>query len=64
MPAEPAAAQPTVSIKDSTFELVELRVKGGQSVLWKNDGEKRHSATAGDGSFDTGLFGKGESKTV
>ena len=60
----PAAAQPTVSIKDFAFEPAELRIKAGQSVLWKNDGEKRHSATAVDGSFDTGLFGKGESKSV
>jgi plastocyanin len=60
----PAAAQPTVSMKDFAFEPAELHVKAGQSVVWKNDGEKRHSATAVDGSFDTGLFGKGESKTV
>jgi plastocyanin len=63
-PAAPVAAQPSVSMKDFAFEPAELRVKIGQSVLWKNDGEKRHSATAVDGSFDTGLFGKGESKTV
>lgn len=62
--AAPAAAQPSVSMKDFAFEPAEIHVKVGQSITWKNDGEKRHSASAVDGSFDTGLFGKGESKTV
>ncbi|MBC8160281.1 MAG: cupredoxin domain-containing protein, partial [Roseiflexaceae bacterium] len=61
---EPAAAPLTVSMKDFAFEAIELKVRVGQSVLWKNDGEKPHSATAVDGSFDTGLYGAGESKTV
>lgn len=57
-PPAPEAAQPTISMKDFAFESAELHVKVGQSITWKNDGEKRHSATAVDGSFDTGLFGK------
>jgi plastocyanin len=67
-PAAPPAPAPqaatNVSMKDFTFEPAELHIKVGQSVTWTNDGQKRHSATAVDGSFDTGLYGAGEAKTV
>jgi plastocyanin len=70
-PAAPQAAAPApapatlaVSMKDFEFEPKEIKIKVGTTVIWKNDGAKQHSATAADGSFDTGLFGPGESKGV
>ena len=62
--AAPAAAALTISMKDFSFDAPEVHVKAGTLVTWKNEGAKRHSATAVDGSFDTGLYGSGESKTV
>ena len=51
-------------MKDFDFDAKEIKVKVGTTVMWKNDGAKKHSATAADGSFDTGLYGSGESKSV
>lgn len=33
-------------------------------VTWINRGEATGSATAGDGSFDTGLYGTGEQASI
>lgn len=33
----------------------------GESVTWRNDGPSAHTATATDGSFDTGLLERGQS---
>ncbi len=78
-PAQPTEAQPTATLQVSNppagktqtvtmqdFEFVpkELTVATGTTVTWVNKGTKRHSATADDGSFDTGLFSPGESKSV
>jgi plastocyanin len=60
----PAPAAVTVSMKDFEFGPVELRVKAGTVVTWANDGARPHSATAVDGSFDTGVYGAGESRSA
>ena len=36
----------------------------GESVTWTNSGPTAHTATARDGSFDTGLLSKGQSRSV
>ena len=33
-------------------------------MTWVNEGPSSHSATADDGSFDTGVFPEGESRSV
>jgi plastocyanin len=65
-PAQPAlaAAEVTVSMKDFDFEPLDIRVKAGSTVIWKNDGAKPHSARAVDDSFDTTVFNSGLSKSV
>lgn len=60
----PAPAQITVSMVDFAFEPVEIRVKAETTIVWVNNGQKQHSATAVDGSFDTGLYGAGESRSI
>jgi plastocyanin len=63
-PPAPAPAPVEVSMKDFEFGPKELTVKAGTTVTWKNDGAKPHSATASDGSFDTGLYEPGAAKSV
>ncbi|MBC8076078.1 MAG: cupredoxin domain-containing protein, partial [Chloroflexales bacterium] len=64
-PAPPAAPAPlTASMQDFVFAPVEVRVKAGATIDWRNDGAKPHSATAVDGSFDTGLLDAGKAKEL
>jgi plastocyanin len=69
-PTEAAAAPPpapaavTVSMKDFEFAPLEIKVKAGTTISWKNDGAKPHSATAVDKSFDTAIFQPGETKSA
>lgn len=58
----PAPAEAVVSMRDFEFVEREIRVRAGTRVIWRNDGTKQHSATAVDGSFDTGLYGSGEER--
>lgn len=65
-PAEAAAPEP-VTIEMANFAYVpnEITVAAGTAVTWINkDSGPRHSATASDGSFDTGLFDEGNTATV
>ncbi len=67
--AQPAAQAPApqtvgVSMKDFEFAPVEIKVKVGDTIAWKNDGAKPHSATASDASFDTAIFQPGDTKSV
>jgi LPXTG-motif cell wall-anchored protein len=48
-----------VTISDYKFTPPSITVKVGDTVVWRNDGPLAHSATADDGSFDTGLLSKG-----
>ncbi len=59
-----AGAAVTVTMKDFEFVPKEITVAVGTTVTWTNAGTKKHSATADDGSFDTGLFEPGQSKSV
>jgi LPXTG-motif cell wall-anchored protein len=75
-PAEPVAAEPrarkrranakaaastTVTVRDFEFAPKAITVNVGDTVTWSNSGPTDHTATANDGSFDTGLLAKGES---
>jgi len=61
-PVARAAAPGSVTIKDFSFSPGTITVNVGDSVTWTNNGPSAHSATARDGSFDTGVFGKGKSR--
>jgi plastocyanin len=56
-----AATPGMVTIRDFSFGPASVTVEVGESVTWNNSGPSTHSATAGDGSFDTGLLARGES---
>lgn len=53
-----------VSMLDFSFSPASVTVKKGESVTWVNNGQAPHTATANDGSFDTGLLTAGQSGTV
>jgi len=63
--AAPAAATGTVvHIKNYAFSPSTLRVTAGAKVTFVNDDSMVHTATATNGSFDTGHINPGASKTV
>lgn len=53
-----------VEIRNFAFAQREITVNVGDTVTWTNQDNVRHTATADDGSFDTGLLAKGESGSV
>jgi plastocyanin len=58
------AADQTVSIEGFAFSPATVTVQVGDSVTWTNADATAHTATAGDGSFDTESIGPGESSTI
>ena len=60
-PTAEASASASVTISDFKFTPDTVTVNEGDSVTWTNDGPTVHTATAEDGSFDTGTLRKGES---
>jgi plastocyanin len=52
-----------VTIQNYAFSPATITVKVGDTVTWMNNDSTAHSATADDGSFDTGLFSPGQSKS-
>jgi len=60
-PSAKASASATVTISDFEFTPATVTVNEGDSVTFNNDGPTVHTATADDGSFDTGSLRKGES---
>jgi LPXTG-motif cell wall-anchored protein len=59
-----AAASTTVTIEDFAFSPKSVTIDVGDTVTWNNTDDVAHSATAEDGSFDTGTFGKGNSRSA
>jgi LPXTG-motif cell wall-anchored protein len=60
-PKAVAAASGSVAIADFNFAPATITVSQGDTVTWVNNGPTAHTATASDGSFDTGLLQKGQS---
>ena len=58
-----AAGSGSVTIADFQFTPAQITINQGDSVTWTNNGPTAHSATAPDGSFDTGIFPAGQSRT-
>ena len=58
-----AAASGTVVIRDFEFAPRSITVNAGDTVTWANNGPSPHSATANNGSFDTGVFGERRSRS-
>jgi LPXTG-motif cell wall-anchored protein len=53
-----------VSMIDDEFSPSNVTVAVGESVTFTNQGDNLHTATAEDGSFDTGIVNPGSSATV
>ena len=58
-----AAASGSVTIADFQFTPAQITINQGDTVTWTNNGPTPHSATAPDGSFDTGIFPAGQSRS-
>jgi len=53
-----------VEIRDFSFTPEVLSVKPGDTIIWTNQDIAPHTATARDGSWDTGILAKGQSKEI
>ncbi|WP_341280244.1 plastocyanin/azurin family copper-binding protein [Paenibacillus sp. FSL H8-0537] len=62
--AQPASVTHVVEIVDFAFSIAELDIKVGDKVAFINRDKMKHTATANDKSFDTGLLGEGEKKII
>jgi LPXTG-motif cell wall-anchored protein len=58
-----AAGSGSVTIADFQFTPAQITISQGDTVTWTNNGPTAHSATAPGGSFDTGIFPAGESRS-
>lgn len=58
-----AAASGTVTIADFSYAPATITINQGDTVTWNNNGPTPHSATANNGSFDTGILKKGQSSS-
>jgi LPXTG-motif cell wall-anchored protein len=56
-----AAGDPGVTIADFHFSPGTTTIHAGDTVTWSNDGPSSHTATATNGSFNTGILKKGQS---
>lgn len=54
----------TVNIIDFGYDQAQITIQTGQSVTFVNTGQIAHTATANEGSFDTGLLKPGQSATI
>lgn len=57
------ATSASVSVGDNFYSPASVSVDLGDTVTWRNNGQAQHSATADDGTFDTGVFGAGASRS-
>jgi plastocyanin len=60
-PTAQKAASASVTIVDFSFSPGSVSVAVGDTVTWSNTGQAPHTATADDGSFDTGTVNPGGS---
>jgi plastocyanin len=54
----------SIDIADFSFQPEVLEVEAGSRITFTNKDEVEHTATAKDGSFDSGLLAKGKSYTI
>lgn len=59
--ADGHATAHTVRIAGSTFRPAQLTIKVGDTVTFVNEDGAPHTATANNGSFDTGRLSRGQS---
>ena len=59
--ASPTGAACTVEIRDFAFNPAEIEIAAGTTVTWTNNDTVAHTATATDGTFDSGILDPGAS---
>lgn len=59
-PSGEAVRSAKVSMVDFSFEPTSVTIQAGGKVIWQNDGQVPHTATANDGSFDTATVQPGK----
>lgn len=62
-PVARTAASGGVTIEDFAFAPRTITIDAGDTVTWTNRDEVVHTATADDGSFDTGNIGRGQRRS-
>jgi plastocyanin len=60
-PGRMAASDPGVSIADFRSTPATITMHVGDTVTWTNDGPSAYTASARDGSFETGVLQSGQS---
>jgi LPXTG-motif cell wall-anchored protein len=55
------AGDPGVAIADFHFSPATTTIHVGDAITWSNNGPSSHTATASNGSFNTGILKKGQS---
>ncbi|MBV8941858.1 MAG: hypothetical protein JO240_09010, partial [Solirubrobacterales bacterium] len=50
-----------MTIADFSFTPFSITIPVGGTILWTNNGPSDHTATANNGSFNTGVLRKGQS---
>ena len=55
---------PTLQMGDYYFLPNRVQIPAGGSLNWENDGTVVHTATASDGTFDTGDVAPGQTTSV
>ncbi len=55
------AGDPGVTIADFHFSPASTTIHAGDTITWTNNGPSSHTATASNGSFNTGILKKGQS---
>lgn len=58
------AADHNIAIQGMKFSPASISVAAGDTIIFTNMDAAPHTATASDGSFDTGRLGRGESARV
>jgi LPXTG-motif cell wall-anchored protein len=56
-----AAGDPGVTIADFHFSPATTTIHAGDTITWSNSGPSSHTATASNGSFNSGILKKGQS---
>ncbi len=62
-PSGEAVKSEKISMADYSFDPTDVTIQTDGKVIWQNDGEVAHTATADDGSFDTGDVEPGKIKS-
>jgi plastocyanin len=62
--APPEPEEVSVNMLDFTYEPLDITVSSGSTITWINAGEFEHSATADDGTWDTGVYGSGDQASI